>query len=163
LDAVRFLNEDKEAGTFRILHLGHLPDHLLDSPDLDVTGWIPEGEFIQQLARMSIGFLNWPFEPQYAETGRTSFPLKIHSYIQAQVPMLALGPAGSAVARFVQDYGCGVVCASASAHELADCLKRFLLSEAEKIKAQKNVERLKQIFSRRAFFETFERFVTVSP
>jgi hypothetical protein len=161
LDAIRMLNEEGGGRTFRLLHIGRLPETLRTSQDVESTGWIPEDEFLRQLARVDMGFLNWSFDPRHAETGRTSLPLKIHSYIQAQVSMLALGAADSTVIRFVQDYHCGAVCTIPAAETLAECIRDFSLSQARWADALVNVARLKQVFSRDNFYKTFENFINI--
>lgn len=161
LDALRMLNTSGIGQKFRLLHIGRLPETLRISEDVEVTGWIPEEEFLHQLARMDIDFLNWSFDPRHAETGQTSLPLKIHSYIQAQVPMIALGPGDSTVVRFVQDHHCGAVCTIPAAETLAECIRDFSLSQPRRADAIDNVARLKQVFSRDSFHKMFENFVNL--
>jgi hypothetical protein len=162
LEALRLLNGTVGRQAYHLLHIGRLSETLPVSEHLEVTGWIPEEEFLRQLARVDIAFLNWSFDPRQAETGRTSFPLKIHSYIQAQVPMLALGSDDSTVVRFVRDHRCGAVCTQPSAEALALCLEEFLHNGAAIAEAQANIQSLKKSMSRQRFFENFESFVTIS-
>lgn len=117
---------------------------------------------MRQLERFDMGFLNWGFSPEMAETCRMSFPLKTSSYIQAQVPMLALGPSDSSVVNFVQDYKCGIACTKPSPVELATQLETLLFKECNYQESLKGVERLKGIFSRQQFFKNFEAFVSIS-
>lgn len=164
IDAIRMLNRQFGADRFQILHIGKLPEQLSAPNDVvQVTGWVSEDEFLCHLARVDIGFLNWSFDPVHAETGRTSFPLKTHSYIQGQVPMLALGPVGSSVIRYVEEFQCGLVCTQASAAELAEGLRRFVRDQGSKARALRTgLEELKRGFSRHRFFQDFERFLDVS-
>ncbi len=158
LDALKLLNEKGTTHQYRLLHIGRLPQAFRVSEDVEVTGWLPEDEFTRQLARLDIGFLNWSFDPLQAETGRTSLPLKIHSYIQAQVPMVALGPADSTVIRFVQDYHCGAVCTSPDTVNLSLCVKNLLDNTAQIDEISLGVSELKLRFSRDIFFDTFQFF-----
>lgn len=160
LRAVELLNQRSGEGSYRVLHVGDLAPSMPVTDHLEVTGWVPEEMFVEQLRRIDIGFLNWSFAPEVAETARTSFPLKITSYIQAQTPMLALGPRDSTAVRFVQDYRCGVACIEPVAETLAACLKDFVGNPDDCAAAQANVKGLNRQFSRAAFFEQFEDFVT---
>ena len=162
VEALRLLNQKYGSGRFRLLHIGRLPDGLQVTDDVAVTGWVPEKEFVFHLSRLDAGFLNYSFAPAHAETGRTSFPLKTHSYIQAQIPMLALGPADSSSVRFVEEYQCGVVCAEADAGTLAARLERLFFQKNVYTEAQAAVEQLTRLFSREQFFQTFESFVRVA-
>jgi glycosyltransferase involved in cell wall biosynthesis len=161
LEAVTLLNRRSGKTRFTIFHIGSFPANLRITEDVEITGWVPEDEFLHHLSRIDVGFLNWSFDPKYAVTRRMSFPLKITSYIQAQVPMLALGPADSSAVRFVQEYQCGIICTEPSVEELANRLETFIQNEDEKAKATRGVEKLIQVFSRDRFFESFETFVQV--
>jgi len=160
IETVRSLNQRHGEGSFRILHIGELAQTLPVADDVEVTGWVPEEGFVDHLRRIDIGFLNWSFAPEMSETARTSLPLKITSYIQAQTPMLALGPERSTVIRFVQDNLCGATCTEPVAEALAACLENFVGNPDDCATAQTNVRGLKRRFSRDAFFERFEDFVT---
>lgn len=162
IQTVRLLNRAEGKDRYRILHIGTLPAGIQAAPEAEVTGWISDpAEMQRHLARLHLGFLNYPFDPEFAETGRTSFPTKIHSYIQAQVPMIALGTADSTVIRFVQDYHCGAVCASPDAEKMAECIREFSLSQPRWEDALVNLARLKQVFSRENFYEAFQNFVNL--
>lgn len=94
--------------------------------------------------------------------GRLSFPLKIHSFIQAQRPMLALGPSDSSVVRFVRAHRCGEVCEQADVNALGDVIQS-LYSDTERCKwALEGLGELKGSFSRKCFFATFENFTQVT-
>ena len=129
---------------------------------MEVSGWLPEEAFLQQLERADVCFLNWSFSPELAETGRLSFPLKIHSYIQAQRPMLALGPADSAVSRFVRAYACGAVCDTPDEEKLAEAIQSLATDQRLCSEALRGVMALPQKFSRERFFSTFEAFTQVA-
>jgi hypothetical protein len=162
IEAVRLLNQRQGSNAFRILHIGNLPESVPPASEVEVTGWIAAEETMaRHLARIDVGFLNYSFAPEFAETGRTSFPTKVHSYIQAQVPMLALGPTDSTVVRFVRDHRCGAVCTQPSAEALALCLEEFLHNGPAIAEAQTNIQSLKKSMSRQRFFENFEAFVTI--
>ncbi len=159
LEAIDLLNARHGEGSYRVLHVGDLAPSMPVTEDLEVTGWVPEERFVEQLRRIDIGFLNWSFAPDMAETARTSFPLKVTSYIQAQTPMLALGPRDSTAVRFVRESRCGAACAEPQAAALADCLEEFLANADELAIAQASVHALKKRFSRERFFESFESFL----
>ncbi len=159
LEAIDRLNARHGEGSYRVLHVGNLAPSMPVSKYLEVTGWVPEEMFVEQLRRIDIGFLNWSFSPDMAETARTSFPLKVTSYIQAQVPILALGPRDSTVVRFVRESRCGAACAEPRPEALASCLGEFLANADELAIAQASVHALKKRFSRERFFGSFESFL----
>ena len=128
---------------------------------VEVTGWVPEDEYLHHLSRIDASFLNGSFPPRFSETSKLSFPLKIHSYIQAQKPMLAFGPSDSSVVRFVQDYQCGAVCTEFNLESLSSSLDRLISNQQVYEKTQTGVIKLKQVFSREQFFENFENFLQV--
>ena len=113
---------------------------------------------MRELDRADICFLNASFAPEQAEVGRLSFPLKIHSYIQAQRPMLALGPPDSAVARFVREHQAGEVCCQPDAHALADAIQTLATDPDRCKRALEGLAELRETFDRERFFETFETF-----
>jgi glycosyltransferase involved in cell wall biosynthesis len=161
IKAVDMLNRSYEKEKFSVLHIGDLPKQMQSHQRVEVTGWVTGEEFLYHLSRIDAGFLNLWFDSMYAEIGRTSFPTKIHSYIQAQVPMVGLGPSDSSIVRFVEDYKCGVVCAESSWKMLGSCLEELLCNEATYREAVQGVHQLKGIFSRKQFFKSFESFVGV--
>jgi glycosyltransferase involved in cell wall biosynthesis len=160
--AVRRLNSQSGEEKFRILHIGSLNARLATTPEVEVTGWLPEKEFLRQLDRADICFLNASFAPEQAEVGRLSFPLKIHSYIQAQRPMLALGFSESSVVRFVLLHECGSVCEQADEALLAETILRMVSDPSACPHALQGLAKLKQSFSREQFFTAFENFSKVS-
>jgi len=160
--AVKLLNLEYVTEKFRILHIGSLNPKLPTPPEVEVTGWLPEEDFLSQLDRADLCFLNWSFAPELAETGRLSFPLKIHSFIQAQRPMLALGPSDSSVVRFVLAHACGAVCDLPDEELLAETIQQFISDPSACMNALKGMAKLKQTFSRERFFYTFESFAKVT-
>lgn len=162
ISAVKKLNQEQGTGKFRLLHIGSLSPNLPAPPELEVTGWLPEEDFLRQLDRADLCFLNSSFSPDLAETGRLSFPLKIHSYIQSQRPMLALGPSDSSVVRFVRAHACGPVCDQANAGLLAQTIQDFIQDPKGCDRALQGLAELKKKLSRETFFESFETFLQVT-
>ncbi len=159
IKAVQLLNTQAGEQKYRILHIGKLSPTLARPPEVEVSGWLPDEDFLRELDRTDICFLNASFSPEQAEVGRLSFPLKIHSYIQSQRPMLALGSSDSAVARFVREHRAGEICCQPDAGALADVIQS-LCSDLESCKrALEGVAKLRQSFDRERFFETFETFI----
>ena len=159
IQAVQFLNAPSGEQRYRILHIGNLNPSLAAPPEVEVTGWLPDEDFARELGRADICFLNADFSPEQAETGRLSFPLKIHSYIQAQRPMLALGPSDSAVVRFVRERQAGEVCCQPDARALADTIQSLASSPDRCRRALEGLAALRETFDRTRFFETFDTFV----
>jgi hypothetical protein len=123
LEAVRHLSSGNRQ--FRVLQIGDLKPHLRD-PLVEVTGYISDDEFDAHLGRIDIGFIQLWFEPEYSFYGRTSFPSKLGSYIQAQKPVLAFGPESCSSVSFVQEFGCGAACTEQNAERLASVINHLL-------------------------------------
>lgn len=158
IEAVQLLNAQAGEQKYRILHIGKLSPTVARPPEVEVSGWLPDEDFLRELDRADICFLNASFAPEQAEVGRLSFPLKIHSYIQAQRPMLALGPSDSAVVRFVREHQAGEICCQPDAGALAAAVQA-LCSDPERCRrALEGVAKLRQSFNRERFFETFETY-----
>lgn len=162
IDAVQLLNAQPAEQKFQILHIGNLQPHLPMTPEVEVTGWLPEEEFLRQLDRADICFLNASFALEQAEVGRLSFPLKIHSFIQAQRPMVALGPSDSSVVRFVRAHACGAVCEHRDEALLGETILQLVSDPSACAQSLQGLAELKDSFSRQRFFETFEAFTQVS-
>lgn len=159
IEAVRLLNENIGVQRFHILHIGKLDDKFSKFPEVEVTGWIPKSDFLKHLFRIDVGFLSMSFSTDSRETSRLSFPLKIHSFIEAQKPMMALGPKFSSVVRFVNDYQLGEVCTVQNRKNLAESLKALIFCEEKYNNALNGVIKLKHEFSREKFFMNFEGFI----
>jgi len=161
IDAVSILNEKFGKGKFQILHIGDLTGDFHIPKYTEVTGWVPEEDFQRHLSRMDVGFLNWSFEPLYAEASKTSFPLKINSYIQAQIPMVAFGPVSSTIVRFIGDYECGVTCTHPSPENLSGKIEELLSNRFLYDYCLSGVQLLNKRFSRDNFFRQFEAFIHI--
>jgi len=162
IEAVQRLNVGVGARSYRILHIGNLSPTLGRTREVEVTGWLPDEVFLRELDRADICFLNADFAPVQAETGRLSFPLKIHSYIQAQRPILALGPSDSAVARFVREHRAGEVCCQPDAGALAAAIQ-VLCSDSDRCKsALEGLAELRESFDRERFTQAFDNFIGIT-
>ena len=157
-DAIRLLNQKYGENQFRILHIGELSTDL-KSPEVEVTGWVTDEIFRDHLARTDINYLNIWFEPEYEQWTRASFPTKVHSYIEAQRPMIAFGPAYSSIARFIDEHQCGITCIEPRHDLLAASLERFLIEQGLYADALNRIQKVKDVFSREAFYEAFETFI----
>lgn len=160
IEGVHNLNNKHGAGSFKIIHIGPFPENMILSEDVEVTGWLPEDQFLQQLERIDIGFLSWSFKPEHFETGVLSFPLKIHSFIQAQKPLLALGPEGSAVVRFVREHECGIWCTEFKADCMTKIIEKLLLTIGIYTRASSQMRGLAKLYSRNHFFDKFGKFIS---
>lgn len=158
ISAIRRINSQSGGEKFRILHIGDLNPTLARPPEVEVTGWLPEEDFLRQLDRADICFLNASFAPEQAEVGLLSFPLKIHSFVQTQRPMLALGPSDSAVVRFVLKHQVGEVCCQPDANTLAAAIQALVSDSDRCQQTLESLAELRESFDREHFFETFETF-----
>ena len=158
IEAVRSLNQRHGDDRFRILHIGEL-DEDLRSSEIEVTGWVTGETFRHHLARTDISYLNIWFEPDYVQWTQASFPTKVHSYIEAQRPMIAFGPEYSSIVQFVDKYGCGISCVDFRSPNLAKTIERFLLEEDLYNTTLDGVQNVRYVFSREAFYDAFEDFI----
>ncbi|MBT4735523.1 MAG: hypothetical protein HOO10_11065 [Candidatus Marinimicrobia bacterium] len=160
--SVKQLNNRSNHCKYKILHIGKLPKSIKDKSFITDTGYIGEEQLPFYLQKMDIGFLNWSFSSKYNVTARTSFPLKIHSYLSENIPLMALGPEGSSIVRFVNDNNCGISCTNNTVGDLREKIK--LISTNKKIfnKYKNESVKLSNKYSRQSFFKEFESFIKMN-
>jgi hypothetical protein len=158
IGAVRLLNEKYGKNRFTILQIGNL-NPSLHSPEVEVTGWLADREFKQSLSRIDVSLVHLPFDAEYHIISQTSFPTKISSFIQAQRPLIAFGPAYSSIVTLVEEYKCGVTCISCDVASLVEVIEALVFIPDRVGDALKGMARLKEDFSRDNFFKKFEMLV----
>jgi glycosyltransferase involved in cell wall biosynthesis len=159
IEAVRILNQKYAPQCFSILHVGEIEDGLT-APEVEVTGWIHNHAVHNHLSRMDVCFLNLWFEDNFKEMRQTSFPTKVHSYIEAQRPFIALGPPDSSIIPFMNEYQCGVSCTVPNAQVLAEQIEHLVFGAGVYELALIKVEALKQVLSRDNFYKSFDDFIS---
>lgn len=66
-------------------------------------------ELINELRNFDFGFIPLSFDKKDEEMVRTSFPSKTATYLSAQLPIVAFAPEYSALVKFINNYGLGIV------------------------------------------------------
>ena len=84
-----------------------------EHPDLvEDLGDVPESEAIEQLSKCDFLYCMYPNAPRFEVFRKTSQPMKLSTYIQAQRPIFAHTPQDSTLAAAVTKYRIGPVCSS---------------------------------------------------
>jgi hypothetical protein len=89
-------------------------------------GDLTEPSAIPLLASCDLLYAMYPPGRSYQLFRRTSLPVKLSTYIQAQRPVFAHAPGDSTLARVVRPAGVGLVCESENQGEIANRLKEAL-------------------------------------
>jgi len=115
----------------------------LDYPDMvEDLGNIPESSAIEQLSKCHFLYSMYPCGRRFEVFRKTSQPMKLSTYVQAQRPIFAHAPEDSTLASVVRRYRIGFVCPSVerqdievalmALHELGDVpVERFEKARAE--------------------------------
>jgi hypothetical protein len=95
-------------------------------PDLvEDLGELPEKAAIEELSKCNFLYSMYPDAPRFEVFRRTSQPMKLSTYIQAQRPIFAHTPEDSTLAAAVRKYRIGTVCPSSDRQGIELELKAF--------------------------------------
>jgi glycosyltransferase involved in cell wall biosynthesis len=95
-----------------------------DHPDLvEDLGELPEKAAIEELSKCNFLYCMYPDAPRFEVFRRTSQPMKLSTYVQAQQPIFAHTPEDSTLAAAVRKYRIGSVCPSSDRHGIEVALK----------------------------------------
>jgi glycosyltransferase involved in cell wall biosynthesis len=93
-------------------------------PDLvEDLGELPEKAAIEELSKCNFLYSMYPDLPRFEVFRRTSQPMKLSTYIQAQRPIFAHTPEDSTLAAAVRKYRIGFVCPSSDRQGIGVALK----------------------------------------
>jgi hypothetical protein len=96
-------------------------------PELfESLGDLEESAAIPILANCDFFYAMYPDGFRYKGFRRTSLPIKLSTYIQAQRPIFAHTPDDSNMAKVVRKYGVGTVCTSQEEMELRRSIREFM-------------------------------------
>jgi hypothetical protein len=116
--------------TLRILRIGHSPEMdaiAKDAPNVFQTfGDLSESEAIPLLASCDFLYAMYPSGARYELFRKTSLPIKLSTYLQAQRPILAHTPRDSSLACVVGKYHIGRICESQGQEKIAEDIKSLL-------------------------------------
>jgi len=100
----------------RIVLIGAAPEmdqFARRDPDIfESHGNLDEADAIPLLAKCDLLYAMYPSGKKFEMFRRTSLPIKLSTYVQAQRPIFAHSPADSTLARIVAPYQVGLVCES---------------------------------------------------
>ena len=155
------INKVFEHRKINIIHVGEKPHLAPKSNIVNYLGFVKNSNFKERLAMIDIGFLNWDFTAKARVTVETSLPLKINSYIQAGVPMLALGPIESSIVKFVKDNKCGLYCIERKKESLYNVIIKFINNIYIVNDIQHSITDLRQEYSRDRFHSQFLKVINL--
>ena len=99
-------------------------------PDLvEELGELPEKTAIEELSKCNFLYSMYPDLPRFEVFRKTSQPMKLSTYIQAQRPIFAHTPEDSTLAAAVRKYRIGTVCPSSDRRSIEGALKAHLQLE----------------------------------
>ena len=115
LNACKRIARDQQKA-LRIVRIGSSPewnDLIAESPELfESHGDLDEPAAVSLLASCDLLYAMYPLGRKYELFRKTSLPIKLSSYVQAQRPIFAHSPGDSGLARIVAPSGVGCVCSS---------------------------------------------------
>ena len=86
----------------------------------------------------------------------TSFPTKVHNFLEAQVPLLGIGPDYSAIVKFIKDFSCGQVCNDISVRSISSTIDNIINDADSYEKTKTGLIKAANHFSREKFYRNFE-------
>lgn len=131
----RFLNACKRIAAeqkrgFRFVRIGSSPemnDFAKEHPTVfESHGDLHEDAAIPLLARCDLLYAMYPSGGKYGLFRRTSLPIKLSTYVQAQRPIFAHSPADSGLARIVGPARVGCVCSSEEESQIASQIRETI-------------------------------------
>lgn len=80
-------------------------------PQVEIVnhGWVDHAVHIEVLARCEFGLHCYWLNRDRDLHSMLSFPNKVISFLEAGIPIVYVGPSETAVAEFINEYGCGLV------------------------------------------------------
>ena len=149
------INKLEKYGKIKIIHIGKTPPNISVNPILSFEGYLEEKLFNKKLIEFDIGYLNLNFNEKYRATVLTSFPLKVHTYIQAGAPLLAVGPIDSSIIKFVNENNCGLSIIEQNYKPLYLGLTKLLSNKKYLNNYSEGIHQLRSKFSVKKFHSTF--------
>ena len=123
---------------------------------IEFLGYRSPEEAVRLLKESDLNFLSHPFESDWFEFSRYSFPTKLSSYVAAGAPVLVFAPPYSSLETFAQDHPVGIHCNQLDSEELASRLSGFAESLSAQASAREAVAQVGgSLLSSERFFKTF--------
>jgi hypothetical protein len=129
MEACQAVAKEKDRG-LKIVRIGSSPeiDRIAsEKPALfDHKGELNEDQAIQILASCDLVYAMYPPGTRFQCFRRTSLPMKMSTYIQAQRPIFAHTPPDSGLSQVVEQFRIGKVCSSENVEEIKTALHQLL-------------------------------------
>ena len=94
---------------------------------------------------------------KYIET-KTSFPLKVSTYLQSRKPIIALCPSYSSVSNFIKKYKCGVVCNDLDIMTLSSIIENLFYYDIEYDNCLEGIKDVNYRFNEKNFKKSIKSF-----
>jgi glycosyltransferase involved in cell wall biosynthesis len=121
---------EKQNRSLTIVRIGDSPqmDEIVSEnfATFDNRGELSEQNALPILARCDFVYAMYPKGLRFRGFRRTSLPIKLSTYIQAQRPIFAHTPRDSGLAQLISKYGVGVVCSSYRDDDIQQAIARIL-------------------------------------
>jgi hypothetical protein len=120
----------KQSRSLKIVRIGDSPEiNKVASENLatfENHGELLEQDALPVLATCDFVYAMYPHGYRFQDFRRTSLPIKLSTYIQAQRPIFAHTPADSGLAQLVSKHGVGTVCSSEHLPDIEKAIQTVL-------------------------------------
>ena len=108
-----------------------VPRRWTKSPSAKLATFVNHGELLEQdalpvLATCDFVYAMYPEVLRFQGFRRTSLPIKLSTYIQAQRPIFAHTPPDSGLAKLISKHGVGTVCSSLRDSDIQNAIRTIL-------------------------------------
>ncbi len=122
--------------TVKVVRIGNSPEMdaiAAEEPDaFENCGELEERDALPILANCDFLYAMYPHGHRFGQFRRTSLPIKLSTYIQAQRPIFAQTPEDSGLAQVVSQYQVGCVCGSDDHARLKEQIGTILISQVSR-------------------------------
>ena len=143
----------------RLLHIGKkVPITSSKFSFFEEKGWVGDKQLDRMLYDFDAFIVIQSFSnKKYIET-KTSFPLKVSTYLQSRKPIIALCPSYSSVSNFIKKYKCGVVCNNLDDISLSSMIENLLSYDMDYDNCIKAIKDLNHLFDEKNFKQSIKGF-----
>ena len=143
----------------RLLHIGKkVPITSSKFSFFEEKGWVGDKQLDRMLYDFDAFIVIQSFSnKKYIET-KTSFPLKVYTYLQSRKPIIALCPSYSSVSNFIKKYKCGVVCNDLDDISLSSMIENLLSCDMDYDNCIKAIKDLNHLFDEKNFKQSIKGF-----
>ena len=121
-------------------------------------GWVDEKQLDRMLYDFDAFIVLQSFSNKKLIETKTSFPLKVSTYLQSRKPIIALCPSYSSVSNFIKKYKCGVVCNDLDIITLSSMIENLFSYDIEYDNCIKAIKDLNHLFDEKNFKQSIKSF-----